>query len=457
MKQLNPKKLFAPEILNYRVKLEDGRFVNYVNLDNAATTPPFSCVEKSAKDFLTSYGSVHRGAGAKSQISTTLYEESRETIRAFVGASKDAHVIFTGNTTGAVNQLAYFFSFLPGKVAVSEIEHSSSWLPWVKAEGTKALGRKQVEIKEFEKQNEALQTLGRKQVLVYRVNDQLEFDLDNIEKNLQKNKIKVLVLTAASNVNGYCPPIAKIGRLVHRYGAYFAVDACQFVQHHPINMKKTGIDFLFASGHKFYAPYGGGLLIGPKKFFDHFLPYQIGGGNLPYITESGEFLRYQNNLAHDAGTPNALGAVTMAVALSALKKLGLKNIEQTEKRLAQFVWRALAKNPALDLYVDKKHLTTVIPFNIKNIKAEKVARWLNEKYGIGVRAGSFCSYHLLRRLLKVRNEASIIQAVKRGDKSKIPSLVRASFGLGNTLADARRLVAAINEITSYEKNNRKTS
>jgi cysteine desulfurase / selenocysteine lyase len=443
---IEPKKLFSPRIVDYKVQTKYGK-QSYINLDNAATTPPFLAVENGIKDYLTSYGSVHRGAGVKSKVSTDVYEESRELIKQFVNAPKNSYVVLTENTTEAMNVASYFLSFLKGKVAVSAIEHSSSWLPWIKSEGLKALGDKQVLIREMNGVNKKIQVLGRKQVLQYDVDENFEFDLSSIEKLLKKNKVKALVVTASSNINGYCPNVKKIGELAHKYGAYFVVDACQFIQHHKIDMQKMGIDFLAASGHKFYAPFGEGFLIGPKKFFDEFLPYQIGGGNLPYITEQGEFLRYKNQLAHDPGTPNAVGAVSIALALKQLKEIGIEKIEKYEKNLSQELFDYMKSNPKVELYIDEKKLNTVIPFNIKNRDANEVAEKLNKDYGIGVRAGSFCVYHVVRKLMKIKNEAKIISAVKRGETDKIPSLVRASVSLCNTEKDIKRMIEAIKEIT----------
>lgn len=444
---INPKNLFSAEILNYQVDTVKYGKTNYVNLDNAATTPPLEAVEKGVKNYLISYGSVHRGAGSKSKISTDVYEESREVIKDFVNAPKDSYVLLTKNTTEAMNVASYFFSFLKGKVAVSAIEHSSSWLPWIKAEGIKSLGERQFDENEMDSINDMIQRLGREKILQYDVNDKFEFNLDSIEKLLQNNQIKVVVLTASSNINGYCPDIKKVGELVHKYGAYFLVDACQFMQHHKIDMQKMGIDFLAASGHKFYAPFGEGFLVGSKNFFDKFLPYQIGGGNLPYITKEGEFLRYKNQLAHDPGTPNAVGAVSLALALTKLKEIGLKNIEQYEKRLSQKLFDYMKSNPKIELFVSEEHLNTVVPFRIKGMDSVEAAEKLNNDYGIGIRAGSFCVYHIIRKLLKIEDESEIITCVKNGDTNKIPSLARASIGLCNTEADIDRMIEAIKEIT----------
>lgn len=444
---INPTTLFSSEILNFPVNTAENGRTTYVNLDNAATTSPLKAVEDRVSQYLKGYGSVHRGSGEKSKISTNIYEDSRRIIKDFVKAPTNDYVLFTNNTTGAVNTLAHFFSFLEGRIAVSSIEHSSSWLPWIKAEGVKALGSAQVTLDSMDEMNEKIQEAGRKQVIQYDVNDEFEFNLDAIEKLLKTNKIKALVVTASSNLTGYCPDIRAIGQLAHKYGAYFVVDACQFLQHHTINMQKMEIDFLMASGHKFYAPYGGGFLVGPKYFFDNFLPYQIGGGNLPYITEGGEFLRYRNQMAHDPGTPNAIGAVSMAYALEELEKIGIENVYNHEHELTKIAFDHLKSNPKINLYIKEKHLNTVIPFNLKGLDAKSVAEILNDEYGIGVRAGSFCVYHAIRKLLKVSDDKQIANSVRRGDTSPIPQIIRVSFGLCNTREDVKRFIQAIEKIT----------
>lgn len=447
LESIDPKELFSEEVLNYEVKTEHLGNVPYINLDNAATTPPFLCVKKGIDRYLNFYGSVHRGSGFKSKLSTDIYENTRQIIKNFVGAPERSYVLFTGNTTGAMNTAAYFFSFLDGKVAVSEIEHSSSWLPWIKAEGEKALGAQQVDFNHISETQQRIQDLGRENVLRYQLDKNGEFDLEDIKELLKNNKIKAFVLTASSNVTGYRPDIKEIGKLVHEYGAYYIVDACQFLQHHKIDMMEMGIDFLAASGHKFYAPYGEGFLIGSKDFLDEFLPYQIGGGNLPYITKEGIFLRYKNQLAHDPGTPNAVGAVAMAIALKQLETLGIKKVENYESNLARLAFEEMKKNPKIRLLVKDEHLSTVIPFLVNKMDSIEVAERLNREFGIGVRAGSFCVYDVVRQFFGIEDETKIIEAVNCGDTSLIPGVIRASFGLCNTKDDVTRFIKAINFIT----------
>ena len=445
---IEPRKLFSEDILSYQVSTQDLGITRYVNLDNAATTPPFTSVQGGVVHYLTTYGSVHRGAGTKSKVSTDHFEQARETVKSFVGAPESSYVLFTGNTTAAMNAAAYFFSFLEGMVAVSEVEHSASWLPFIKAEGTKALGNRQVILGEVASQNVRIQQLGREQVLQYDVNENFEFELSAIEAMLQQHKVKALVLTAASNATGYRPPIKEIGELAHRYGAYFVVDACQFIQHHPLNMVELGIDFLAASGHKFYAPFGGGFLIGPKGFLDQFLPYEIGGGNLPYITAEGEFLRYESQQAHDPGTPNAVGAVAMALALQELSRIGIHNVEAYERTLAERAYASLEANSLIRLHVPCHHLNSVISFSIKGKDPRQVAEELNDRFGVGVRAGSFCVYNVVRKLLGITDDSAITQEVKAGNPKAVPGFIRASVGLCTTEEDIDRFLQAVGVIST---------
>lgn len=424
--------LFSSEIQNFQIETSKLGKTRYVNFDNAATTPPLREVEEAVAKFMTQYGSVHRGAGLKSQLSTNWYERSRGIIKDFVHAPQDTYVIFSNNTTGGINMLSHFFSFLPGKIAVSSIEHSSSWLPWIKSEGIKQLGVHRFQNEKNIIDTDSIQFKGREFIYTYNVNENLEFDLLDIENILAENKIKALVVTASSNVTGYCPDLKAIGQLCKKYKTYFIVDACQYLQHKQIDMSELGIDFLIASGHKFYAPYGSGFVSGPKNFFDKFLPHQIGGGNIDYIDESGTFYWEKTNLVHDPGTPNAVGAVAMSTALEQITKLGLENIHTHEFKISKKIFDYLKTNPKVTVYTKEEHLHSIITCNIKGLSADETAKILNDDYGIGVRAGSFCVYQVIRKL--TTNETGI---------------VRISVSLCNIDEDAERLIKAIRDITGY--------
>lgn len=124
--------LFSARALEFEVDLPDGSRTGYVNLDHAATTMPFLEVQRHIDACFDLYGSVHRGAGRKSVLTTGMYDATRDRIRDYVGAGPDSYVLYGKNTTESINQAAALWSTLPGRVLVSDIEHSSNLLPWVR-------------------------------------------------------------------------------------------------------------------------------------------------------------------------------------------------------------------------------------------------------------------------------------------------------------------------------------
>ncbi|NQV91859.1 aminotransferase class V-fold PLP-dependent enzyme [Candidatus Woesearchaeota archaeon] len=428
-KQVKPR--FTHNCLNFKVTLLNGKKVRYVNFDNAATTSPFKKVKENVDKFLDVYGSVHRGSGQKSEISTNEYENARDFIAKSVGADKDYYVILTKNTTEAINQAAELFHFMKGKVLVSDIEHSSNLLPWLKYNKT----------------------------IIYRTNEKNKIDYDKLihifEKHKgekEENKIKLLTVVGASNVTGYKPDLDKLAKMAHKYGAYILVDACQLLQHENINMRpikdKSHLDFIAFSGHKMYAPYGGGCLIGPKKFFDKAPPYQIGGGNLAYITSDFSVKKFDTVQTHDPGTPNAVGIISMADAMKELNAIGLEKISTYEHALVNYTFSELRKLKEITIYSDQSNNPSMILFDINGFDYRLTAEILAKEFGIGTRAGSFCVYQLLRKLkdISLKEEEKISVEIEQGSTVCMPGIVRASFAIYNKVEDVDRLIEALKEI-----------
>lgn len=431
------KPLFPTGTLEFIVETPFFRG-RYVNLDNAATTSAFKFVEEAVQSVLISYGSIHRGSGQKSKISTDGYEQARGIIGEFVGATSEHYVLFTKNTTEAINHAAALFAGIPGKVLVSDIEHSSNLLPW----------------------------LRHGEVVQYKTMDDGVIDDDDIVKVLKENagktgndQIKLLAITGASNVTGYKPNIHYLALLAHQFGVKILVDACQLVPHERINMMPEvypeHIDFITFSGHKMYAPFGVGVLVGSKSFFDQSSIYQIGGGNLPYITRDLQIKRFRTAQAHEPGTPNFLGAIALAAAVKILtaleRKFGYKVIAQYEAEIVREAHRKIKEIPTVELYVREDKLGSIIPFDIRGIPHHLTAEILSQEYGIGVRAGSFCTYEIMRTLKNVSAEEdkTIAEDVDRGITRNIPGIVRASFGLVNKREDVDRFVTAVSEIAQH--------
>ena len=324
-----------------------------------------------------------------------------------------------------INYAAALWAQRPGKVLVSDVEHSSNLLPWLRTG----------EIVQFQTNNRG----------------KIEHDLGNL---LQHESVKLVSFTGCSNLTGYKPCLQWYAGKAHVARARLFVDACQLVPHNKLTMdvraenREFNIDFAAFSGHKMYAPYGTGVLVGPKKFFDESEPYQIGGGNIPYITSQLKVKRFQNARTHDPGTPNFIGALAIAKSSELLERIGYDQIEKYETSLTKYAHELLSK---IDYFIHYSSPTssesghTLIPFDMYPFDGRLVAEILAEEHGIGVRAGSFCDYELVRKLKNVSldEDACIAAEVDRGITKNIPCVVRASIGLQNRLEDIDRLYDAL--------------
>ena len=200
-----------------------------MNLDYAASAPALGAVADRAAELLPLYSSVHRGAGYASVVCTSAYEAARGEIASFVGARDGDVVVITRNTTDALNLLATAV----GPVVYLDIEHHANLLPWQARRGRVVPARA---------------TLGE--------------TIAAIRAELACRPAAVLAVTGASNVTGECLPLAELAQVAHRYGARIAVDGAQLVPHRRIDMAAAGLDYLAFSGHKIYAPFGAGVLVG---------------------------------------------------------------------------------------------------------------------------------------------------------------------------------------------------
>ena len=423
--------------LDIEVPLLDGRKTRYINFDNAASTPPLRAVQQAVNDFMNYYSSVHRGAGFKSQLSTHFYEEARLTVMRFVGADPKTHTcIFVKNTTEAINKLAFRFPFTDKRdiVITSEMEHHSNDLPW----------RKVAEVVHVH-----LRPDGR-------------LDLDDYERKLEKygNQIALVAIAGGCNVTGHINPIHALAKKCHAVGAQFMADCAQLAPHRKVDMlplkDPRHIDYIAISAHKMYAPYGVGALIGRKDTFESGPPDMVGGGVVENVTLEDVVWTKPPNL-DEAGSPNPVGAVAMAVAANQLETIGMENVASHEAELTAHALRRLPEVRGLRLYGDNDPNNAIqrlgtIPFNIENIDNSKVAAILGHEFGIGIRNGRFCAHPLILHLLSIDEKKAdqLRQCILDGDKSEIPGLARISFGLYNTIDEVDTLIEALKTIANSE-------
>jgi len=431
------RRRFSERALEAEMKLLDGSTTRIVYLDNAATTKPFQAVKKVVDKSLDEYGSVHRGSGHQSKRTTQMYESARGTIRKFVGASSENYVIFTNNTTGAINQLANLWERHFGRDSrfyFSDEEHSSNALPWAFSPACPTVWNKCPRDEQG--------SIG-----ISKLPEMLKIG------DARRNWKKLLAVTGSSNVTGYQPKIHELARVVHDHNGKIFVDVCQLIPHRKVDMCSDDdpdhIDFLAFSGHKMYAPLGVGVLVGPKQFFDNVQPYQMGGGNIIYIAEPMNVVRGNTVRDHDPGTPNVIGVLALEAAIQELQDIGMKNVHEYESSLVRLAFDGLQQIRGVTLYIPE-HYGTVIPFDIQDIPHKLVAEILDQEYGIATRAGSFCTYALMRRLKPFENPLGwnkTLREAQEGITTKIPGIVRASFSIFNRPEDAKKLVDAVGDIS----------
>jgi selenocysteine lyase/cysteine desulfurase len=417
--------------LDRRVPVLDGSTRRYVNLDNAASTPPLVAAQEALNRFAPWYASVHRGTGFKSQLSTHIFEAAREAMARFVGADLDSHVVvFVKNTTEALNKLSHALGADGTRVYTTIMEHHANMLPWrVWASGVRYI---------------ATDGDGR-------------LDLDDLARQLAdapSDRPRLVALAGAYNVTGVTPPIHEVARLAHRYGARLLVDGAQLVPHMPVNMRGSGpddaIDFLVFSGHKLYAPYGTGVLIAPRDAF-HGLPDQLGGGIVDLVTLEN-VIWSEVPEREEAGSPNVMGVVALYAAVEKLTELGMANLARHEEALTGYALERLTEVPGLRVLGPKTAEARVgaISFVLPRVSHMLVASILSYEWGIGVRAGCFCAHPGMAYLLGVSPEdiASLEVQILQHEKFGVPGATRASLALYNSAADVDTLVEALQAIAA---------
>jgi selenocysteine lyase/cysteine desulfurase len=418
--------------VNNRIPLQSGKYIIPINIDNAASTPPFIKVVEDVVNFTPWYSSVHRGAGYKSVYSTKVFDESRDIIKKFLNAGENHDVIYTQNTTEAINLLAYSLSGNPDDVVISTfMEHNSNDLPW--------RGKFKLEYANIDSKGKLL--------------------LDDLEKKLKKNagKVKLVTVTGASNVTGYRNPIHEIALMAHKYGAMIHVDGSQLVPHCKVNMQSesidSSIDFLSFSAHKMYAPFGIGALIGQKDMLRKCnCPYK-GGGQVNLVTPQRVYWS-DSPEKFEPGTQNLIGVVALTSAINILDKLGMENIEEYENRLNQYLVSKVKDIPNILYYSDIKPdgRVGILSFNINGLKDETVAKILSCENGIAVRNGLFCAHLYCEKLLNVTDDQ--IKKIINKKCNDVPGMVRASIGLYNDYDEINRFSDVLNHLsenTDYYK------
>lgn len=409
-----------------------GHKVIPINFDNAATTPVFKCVMNKIIEASEDYGSIGRGLGQKSEFSTKIYNECRSFILDFFKAPCDEYTaLFVNNTTEGINKLAnILITSKDDVVIISRMEHHSNDLPW-----------------------------RGKCILDYmEVDDNGRLKVDDLEEKLinYKGQVKYISLIAASNVTGYVNDLAKVAKIVHKYGAKLIVDGAQIVAHKRVYMTSDitdeNIDFLVFSAHKMYAPFGSGAIVGLKKYFDEVDPDIKGGGTVEAVLDYSE-IWLQTPEKNEAGSPNFFGAVALVAGIKELDRIGYDKIEKHEKIILEKTLEGMKSIPKIINYGDVLNYNDrlgIAVFNVEGMYNAQVAKILAGFRAIAVRQGAFCAHPYIKRLLHLSDEEAT--AYLTNSRCKMPGMVRLSFGIYNSMEEVDIFLNTIEWISKNTTN-----
>lgn len=377
-------------------------------LDNAATAQRPRCVMDAEADFYLHHNANPlRGLYPLSVEATEIYEASRETVRAFIGAASAEEIIFTRNTTESLNLVAYSYGLTHVKagdeVLVSIMEHHSDLLPWQMV--CRAAG---AELKFIECAPDG------------------SIDLAAVER-LITAKTKIVAIAQVSNVLGREYPVAEIARLAHKKGAVIVVDGAQSTPHMPVDVRALDADFFAFSGHKVFGPMGIGVLYGKRALLDAMPPFLTGGEMIESVTRDGAVFA---ELPHkfEAGTVNAADAVGLHAAIDYVKSIGFTAMHQQEVALTRRAMDAIGEMPHVHVLGSEKpeEHCGIITFTVDGVHPHDISEILASD-GVAIRAGHHCAQPLLAYL-------------------KHPSTARASLAFYNTESEVDRLLDSISTL-----------
>ena len=407
-------------------------------LDSAATClmprPVWAAIGKYLE---TSCANSHTHA-TTSGISTTIaLDKAHELVGNLVGYDRRIDcVVFTGSgATGPANLLAQVLMRDPNRpiAVVSSQEHHSNILPWIKA-------------------------AGPDHVRFVDSNPDGTIDQAGLARILAQNRgrVRVVAVTALSNVTGVINSINRLAAIAHGAGAEIVVDAAQAGAHVPITMHPTGpdrtqdIDYLVLSGHKLYAPGSPGAMVGKKDAFtDCGWLGQVGGGTVEYVGPDKILFKADPAERQEAGTPNIPGTIGLGVAAGILGSIGIPAIAAHEQVLMARLLGRLLEVPGAVIYGPTNPMAraAVVTFNLGSIHHGLVASALNDYLGIAVRNDCFCAQPYVRAQIfaacDVRGYCDAAQLKHRG-------MVRASLGVYTTIPDIDRLIDGLKWIAANQ-------
>jgi len=376
---------------------------NLVYLDSAATTQkPNEVIDSLNNYYKNNNSNIHRGIHTLSQRATEDYENSREIIANFIGATSSKEIIFVRGATEAINLIAnsYVKPLLNenDEIIISQMEHHANIVPW-----QMVCEEKKAKLK------------------IIPIDNNGELILKEFNNKINE-RTKFISINHVSNSLGTINPIKEIIQIAHQNNIKIMIDGAQAIQHLEIDMKEINADFYCFSGHKMYAPTGIGVLYGKMDLLELMPPYQGGGDMIKSVTfEKTIYNDIPNKF--EAGTPNISGAIALGKAIEYISQIGINNINKHETDLLNYATSKLKQIDKVRIIGEAKKKAAVISFIIEGIHPHDIGT-IMDSYGIAIRAGHHCTQPVM-------------------DFYDIPATARASFAIYNTKKDVDELIKAI--------------
>jgi len=364
-----------------------------VFLDSAASAQkPRAVIDAMVHAMEHQYANVHRGLHWMSERTTEAYEGTRDAIAALLNARDRHEVVFTGNSTGAINLVAHSYGrgiLRPGQaVLISGMEHHSNIVPW-----------------------QMLRDAHGIELRVAPITDAGELDMTAFEALLADRKVGLVSITHMSNVLGTYTPAARIAALAHAYGAKVLFDGSQAIVHRKIDVQALDADFYVFTGHKLYGPTGIGVLWARRALLEAMPPFMGGGDMISSVSyERSTWAELPHKF--EAGTPAILESIGLNAAIGFMNSVGYDAIAAHEASLTDHALSRLAGIEGLNVIGRAQDRGGVVSFTMQGAHAHDIATLL-DRQGIAVRAGQHCAEPLMRRL-------------------GLDSTARASFGIYTT-------------------------
>ena len=380
-----------------------------IYMDAASTTPTPKPVIDAMCDYYYNYNAnIGRGAYRTAVKAGSEFEKARSKIAKFIN-SKPEEIIFTKNTTEAINLVANGLDFKRGdSVIVPNIEHHSNFLPWLN------LKKKGVNLK------------------IVQADKYGVVDAADVEKAVDKTT-KLITITHVSNAIGSVQPVYEVGDIAEENDLIYMVDAAQSAGHMELDVKKIKADFTAFPGHKgIMGPVGTGFLYCKADKMNGLQPENLGGGTVFDVTED-DFKLAEGHARFEGGTQNIAGVIGLGAAVDYIKNIGLDRIEKHSRKLTKLMFDGINDVDNTTVYGNPENIYGIVAFNINGANPHDVAKILDELKRICVRSGHHCA----------------IPAIRHTGAYEFGGSVRASIHCYNTKDEVQILGETLAEISQF--------